>query len=297
MVMNNKNERRVIELPIIAIRPCKNQARVYFKREEMQQLAISIRENGILQPLTVRRVSKTEYELIAGERRLRAASMCGMKNVPCIVMNCNDGQATVFGLLENLQREDLNIFEEAEGIKKLIVTCGFTQLEAARRLGKRQSTIANKLRLLKLTKEERDYIIRSELSERHARTLIKIDDESVRKLALSEVITSGLNVKQTEQLVDKLLSDIPVKKSKQTTKIIYKDIRIFVNTISKAVDTMRHSGIEAVSEKNETEEYIEYRVKIPKKTAIKKDQVIKHDDEVHDREINRQELILLAQES
>ncbi len=269
MVMNNKNEKKVVEIPIIAIRPCKNQARIYFRREEMQQLALSIRENGILQPLTVRRVSKTEFELIAGERRLRAASMCGLRDVPCIIVNCNEGQATVLGLLENLQREDLNIFEEAEGIKKLIVTYGMTQVEAARRLGKRQSTIANKLRLLRLTKEERDYIIRAELSERHARALIKIEDETMRKLALSEVITSGLNVKQTEQLVDKLLSNVTAKKTKQTTKIIYKDIRIFVNTINKAVDTMRLSGIDAVSEKNETEEYIEYTVKIPKKIQQK----------------------------
>lgn len=297
MVMNNKGERRVIELPIIAIRPCKNQARVYFKREEMQQLAISIRENGILQPLTVRRVSKTEYELIAGERRLRAASMCGMKNVPCVVINCNDGQATIFGLLENLQREDLNIFEEAEGIKKLIVTYGLTQLEAARRLGKRQSTIANKLRLLKLTREERDYIIRAELSERHARALIKIEDETARKLALSEVISSNLNVKQTEQLVERLLSNVPAKKSKQTTKIVYKDIRIFVNTISKAVDTMRHSGIEALSEKNETEEYIEYRVKIPKKSAQKPNEITDNVTKNENETSNSEQLVLLKKES
>lgn len=297
MVMNNKGERRVIELPIIAIRPCKNQARVYFKREEMQQLAISIRENGILQPLTVRRVSKTEYELIAGERRLRAASMCGMKNVPCIVMNCNDGQATLLGLIENLQREDLNIFEEAEGIKKLIVTCKLTQLEAARRLGKKQSTIANKLRLLKLTREERDYIIRAELSERHARALVKIEEETTRKLALSEIISSNLNVKQTEQLVERLLSTVPAKKSKQTTKIIYKDIRIFVNTISKAVDTMRHSGIEAVSEKNETEEYIEYRVKIPKKSTQKRNELLNNELNSDNTEDNNEQLVLLARES
>ncbi len=269
MVMNNKNEKKVVEIPIIAIRPCKNQARAYFKREEMQQLALSIRENGIIQPLTVRRVSKTEFELIAGERRLRAASMCGLNDVPCIIVNCDEGQAAVMGLLENLQREDLNIFEEAEGIRKLIVAYGMTQAEAARRLGKRQSTIANKLRLLRLTKEERDYIIRAGLSERHARALISIDDETERKLALSEVITSGLNVKQTEQLVDKFLSNVKAKKAKQTQKIIYKDIRIFVNTITKAIDTMRLSGIDAVSEKNETDDYIEYTVKIPKKLRVK----------------------------
>lgn len=267
MVINTKGEKKVIEIPIISIRPCKNQARIYFKRDEMQELAISIRENGILQPLTVRRVSKNEYELIAGERRLRAASMCGMKSVPCIVVSCDEGQATIFSLLENLQRENLNIFEEAEGIRKLIITCGLTQMEAARKLGKRQSTVANKLRLLRLTREERDYITRSDLSERHARALIKIDDETTRKLALSEVISSGLNVKQTEKLVEKMLSDVPAKKAKQTTKIIYKDIRIFVNTISKAIDTMKSSGINASSEKNETDDYIEYFVRIPK-TAI-----------------------------
>lgn len=140
-------------------------------------------------------------------------------------------------------------------------------MEAARKLGKRQSTVANKLRLLRLTREERDYITRSDLSERHARALIKIDDETTRKLALSEVISSGLNVKQTEKLVEKMLSDVPAKKAKQTTKIIYKDIRIFVNTISKAIDTMKSSGINASSEKNETDDYIEYFVRIPK-TAI-----------------------------
>ena len=187
--------------------------------------------------------------------------------MPCIVVSCDEGQATVFSLLENLQRENLNIFEEAEGIRKLIITCGLTQMEAARKLGKRQSTVANKLRLLRLTREERDYITRSDLSERHARALIKIDDETTRKLALSEVISSGLNVKQTEKLVEKMLSDVPAKKAKQTTKIIYKDIRIFVNTISKAIDTMKSSGINASSETTETDDYIEYFVRIPK-TAI-----------------------------
>lgn len=292
MVINTKGEKKVIEIPIISIRPCKNQARIYFKREEMQELAISIRENGILQPLTVRRVSKNEYELVAGERRLRAASMCGMKFVPCIVINCDEGQATVFSLLENLQRENLNIFEEAEGIQNLIVVCGLTQLEAARRLGKKQSTVANKLRLLRLTREERDYITRAELSERHARALIKIEDETTRKLALSEVIASNLNVKQTEQLVEKMLSTVPTKKAKQTTKIIYKDIRIFVNTISKAIDTMKSSGIEATSEKNETDDYIEYFVRIPK-TIIPQSET--NNSEVEDEENEMEEFMQLQQ--
>lgn len=272
MIMSLKNENKVIQLPIVQIRPCRTQARNNFKRDELEELAQSIRENGILQPLTVRKISQTEYELVAGERRLRAANMCGIIKVPCIVISCTDEQASIYSLLENLQRSDLNPFEEAEGIYTLIHTCGITQLDAAKKLGKKQSTIANKLRLLKLTKEEREWIIKADLTERHARALIKIDNPMTRKLALSEIISSKLNVSQSEQLIEKLLHNVKDVRHKQTTKIIFKDVRIFVNTISKAIDTMRMSGINAISEKSETDEYIEYRVKIPKAMAIKSTQ-------------------------
>ncbi|MCD8026320.1 MAG: ParB/RepB/Spo0J family partition protein [Clostridiales bacterium] len=151
-----KNDNKICEIPIIKIRPNKAQPRKQFNEDELYALSQSIRENGILQPLTVRRASASEYELIAGERRLRASALAGLKKVPCVVVKCSDKESAVYALLENLQRSDLGIFEEARGISRLIHRYGLTQEEAAAKLGKSQSTIANKLRLLRLTYEEQE---------------------------------------------------------------------------------------------------------------------------------------------
>ena len=159
----SKNENKVSEIPIIKIRPNKSQPRKAFDENELTELSRSIAENGILQPLTVRKISAAEYELVAGERRLRASALAGMKKVPCIVVRCSDKESAVYALLENLQRSDLGIFEEARGISKLMRRYGFTQEETAKRLGKSQSTIANKLRLLRLTYEEQEWIVNAGL--------------------------------------------------------------------------------------------------------------------------------------
>ena len=148
------NDNKITEIPIIRIRPNKAQPRKQFDEASLTSLSQSITENGILQPLTVRRASQSEYELIAGERRLRASVMAGLKKVPCIIVKCSDKESAIFALLENLQRSDLGVFEEARGISRLIRRFGLTQEEAAQRLGKTQSTIANKLRLLRLTYED-----------------------------------------------------------------------------------------------------------------------------------------------
>ena len=261
-----KNENKISDIPIIKIRPNKAQPRKVFNEEDLNALSQSIAENGILQPLTVRKVSATEYELIAGERRLRASVMAGLRKVPCIVIKCSEKESAVYALLENLQRSDLGMFEEARGVSRLIRRYGLTQQEAAVKLGKTQSTIANKLRLLRLTYEEQEWIENAGLSERHARALLKLGDEGARREALSKIISENLNVQQSENLINLMLNSSPKNKKKQgTSKAVIKDVRIFVNTINKAIDTMRLAGIDAQSYKTDTDNFIEYTIRIPKK--------------------------------
>ena len=261
-----KNENKISDIPIIKIRPNKAQPRKVFNEEDLNALSQSIAENGILQPLTVRKVSATEYELIAGERRLRASVMAGLRKVPCIVIKCSEKESAVYALLENLQRSDLGMFEEARGVSRLIRRYGLTQQEAAVKLGKTQSTIANKLRLLRLTYEEQEWIENAGLSERHARALLKLGDEGARREALSKIISENLNVQQSENLINLMLNSSPKNNKKQgTSKAVIKDVRIFVNTINKAIDTMRLAGIDAQSNKTDTDNFIEYTIRIPNK--------------------------------
>lgn len=264
----SRDENKVIMIPTMSIRPNKTQPRKNFDERELRSLSKSIVKNGILQPLTVRKINATEFELVAGERRLRAAVMAGIGKVPCVIIKCTDKDSAVYALIENIQRKDLGMFEQARGIARLIRKYGLTQEQAAISLGKKQSTIANKLRLLKLTFDEQEWIASADLSERHARALLRIDDEIVRREALSRIISENFNISQTEAFItDILLKRTPSvfePPKKQEKKIVVKDVRIFVNTINKAVDTMRLSGINATSSKNETDEYIEYTVKIPK---------------------------------
>lgn len=261
-----KNDNKVLEIPIIKIRPNKAQPRKTFDETELAALSASISENGILQPLSVRKISAAEYELVAGERRLRASVLAGLRKVPCIVLKCSEKESAIYALLENLQRSDLGIFEEARGISKLIRRYGLTQEEAANRLGKSQSTIANKLRLLRLTYEEQEWIVNAGLSERHARALLRIEDDALRHEALSKIISENLNTSQTDELVGILINSVPkTTKSKGTSKAVIKDLRIFLNTINKAIDTMRLAGIDAQSDKKDTDNFIEYTIRIPKR--------------------------------
>ena len=264
----NKDENKVLMIPTISIRPNKTQPRKSFDEQDLKSLSQSIVQNGIIQPLVVRRINSTEFELIAGERRLRAAVMAGRTRVPCVVIRCTDKESAVYALIENIQRRELSMFEEARGIARLIRKYGLTQEQAALTLGKKQSTVANKLRLLRLTFDEQEWIMSASLSERHARALLRIDNEELRREVLSKIIAENMNIKETEQYVTDVLykktSDVEKLKPKQEKKVVVKDVRIFVNTINKALDTMRMSGINATSCKNETDDYIEYRVKIPK---------------------------------
>lgn len=263
MLFGDKN--RIIEINVDQIVPNPSQPRRNFDETELENLAQSIRVNGLIQPIAVRRSAQGRYEIIAGERRLRACRLAGMTNIPCIVNECSADESAVMAMTENLQREDLGVFEEAEGIRKLIETWGVTQEEAAYRLGKSQSAVANKLRILRLTERERKRIVEAGLTERHARALVRIEDPEVRKNALGVVIERSYNVRQTDDYVMKLLSGSAA--SKQHRTFVIKDVRIFLNTISHAVKTMKDSGIPAQTLQSETEEYIECIVRIPKTQA------------------------------
>lgn len=263
MLFNNEKN-KVLQIDINLIRPNPAQPRRMFSEQELLALSRSIRTNGLLQPINVR---KTEcgYELIAGERRLRAAKMAGLTTISCIVSDCTPETSAMLAMTENLQRQDLQIFEEAEGIRRLIDEWDVTQEEAALRLGKSQSTLANKLRLLRLSEVERSRITEAGLTERHARALLRINDDKQRAKTLDEIINRQLNVPQTDELVERLLSG--KKKPKTKRVFIIKDVRIFLNTINHAIEAMKQSGINAQTMKSENDEYIECIVRIPKGVA------------------------------
>ena len=258
---NHQERKKLIQLPPESIRANPAQPRQEFEKEALESLAESIRQNGLLQPVAVRRTQDGGYELIAGERRLRACRIAGLKLVPCILSGCDARQSAILALLENLQRHDLGVFEEAEGLRRLVEEWGVTQEEAAARLGKSQSSIANKLRLLRLTEEERTLITEAGLTERHARALLRLPDEGERLAALHTVIERKMNVAQEEAYITQLLSEKD-KPEKPRRRIVVRDVRIFLNTIHHAVDVMKQNGIQAQSWKRETDQYLEYIVRI-----------------------------------
>lgn len=262
-----KQVQRVISIDVGLIIPNKSQPRVEFSDGEMISLAQSIRENGILQPVNVRRCG-VNYEIVSGERRVRAAKICGLKEVPCIVIDADDEKSAVLALIENIQRRDLSFFEEAMAIEKLISYYGLTQEEAAARLGKAQSTIANKLRLLKFSDAERNLILKGNISERHARALIRLDNQNDRVTVLGEVIRNHLNIEQTEQLVENFLNGSQRKQaeSKQNIKIKRKILfpvpRLYINSINKIVRNMKEANIDCETFMNRNGDYYEYTIKI-----------------------------------
>ena len=250
-------------IPTAEIQPNPEQPRRDFSYEKLLELAQSIGENGLLHPVTVTFRDGVPV-LVAGERRLRAAKIAGIREIPCIELEAEGVQRALLTLVENLQRQDMNCFETAEGMHRLIDTYGLTQEEAANRLGCSQPTIANKLRLLRLPPEERSAIIGAGLTERHARALLRIEDEELRRVALGRIIEGRLTAAQSDKLVDDFLKG---KIKRKRPLPVVRDVRLFFNTVNHAVETMRRSGIEARSEKNETEDYIEYVVRIPKPSA------------------------------
>ena len=244
------------------IKPNPQQPRVRFDYNELEGLACSIRANGLLQPINVRTLENGEFELISGERRLRAARMIGMTKIPCIVMNVSDQQSALFAIIENVQRENLDFFEEAVAIERLMTEYGLSQDEISEKLGKAPSTLSNKLRLLRLSDEIRDKISYAGLSERHARALLTLPDNNTRKRVLDIVIERHLTVAETERLIQDVHRRRKTPKKPQTKA--YKDMRIFLNTLNHAVDIIRKAGIETDTAKSETDEYFEYVIRISK---------------------------------
>jgi ParB family chromosome partitioning protein len=277
-------KQKVLYLPVADISPNPMQPRRFFEPSSLAELSESIKQYGILQPLNVRKSGKF-YELIAGERRLRAARLAGLSMVPCLLNDVDPELSSLIAMVENLQRKDLDYIDEAEGIARLIKAYGLSQEEAARKLGKAQSSVANKLRLLKLAPELLYVLRENGLSERHARALLRLDTNEERIAVLRRVIDDKLTVAKTETLVEEYITlgkepdkeEPPaeleelrviefshVAEAIRKRKVVVKDVRIFLNTIAKCYDTMKAAGIGAEYGKNETESEILLTIKIPK---------------------------------
>jgi ParB family transcriptional regulator, chromosome partitioning protein len=263
------DQKNISYINLESIRPNPYQPRKQFNKAAMEELSDSIKQYGVIQPINVRKITSSSFELVAGERRLRAAIMAGLKEIPAIIINVDDNDSAVMALIENLQREDLSYMEEAEGYINLINDHNFTQEELAQKIGKSQSTIANKIRLLKLPPLVKKILADNTLTERHARALLKLHDEQLQLKVLKHVCDKGLNVKRTEDLVERAIERYtkevkePVAEKKFTRAI--KDIRIFVNTIRQAIDLMKKSGVNAKAAQIDRGEYIEFIVRIPKR--------------------------------
>ena len=261
-----KSTGQIFSIPQEQIIPNPNQPRKRFDYDELEGLAQSIRQNGILQPITVRQLDDGRFELISGERRLRAARLVGLSKIPSIVTEIDNKNSAIFSLIENLQRQDLDFFEEAEAIDRLLSVYGMGREELAAKLGKARSTISNKLRLLQLPEDMRYRLTRAGLTERHARALLQLEDDDRRACALGIMIDRHLTVAESERLIEQMLSK--EGKTRNNFRGI-RDVRVFINTLNHAVDTIRRAGVDADAAKSETPEYIEYIVRIPKLEQLK----------------------------
>ncbi|MBE7062187.1 MAG: nucleoid occlusion protein [Clostridia bacterium] len=259
---------RIFQIPVESIIPNPYQPRQTFDSLAIEELANSIREYGVIQPITVRRIAKDMYELVTGERRLRAAKSLRRPTIPAMILNISDNDSAVIALIENLQRKELGFFEEAEGYYHLISDHGMTQEEVAAKTGKKQSTVANKLRILKLSPYLKKIVSENKLTERHCRALLRLPDEEMQWKALMKIVEKNMNVRAAEEYIDVLLGEkkeeeptpppAPVVKRKKS------DYRIFLNTIDKALEMVREAGVKPKTKKTEFEDYYEYTIRIDK---------------------------------
>jgi len=267
MKKNQKGEflsSRVRYIPINAVRPNPQQPRRSFDETALRELADSISAYGILQPLTVRDRGGV-YELVAGERRLRAARIAGLREVPCLIAEVGEEDAALLALIENLQRRDLDYMEEAAAIARLIRRYGLSQQQAAEKLGKSQPTIANKLRLLRLSAPVIDCLRQYGLTERHARTLLRLTDPEQQLAAARHIGKRGLNVAQTEQYIDRLTAENRTEPPRRRPTYVIKDVRLFLNSVERGVRLMQSAGVDAEVGRRDTEEEILLTIHIPKR--------------------------------
>jgi len=244
----------ILHLPLGIVNTNPYQPRRIFERESLEELAVSIQTYGVLQPISVRHINGAGYELVAGERRLRACKLAGLATIPAIVVDITDHDSAVLAMIENIQRQDLHFFEEAQGLANLMMDYGFTQEALASRIGKNQSTIANKLRVLRLPRTIQRLIIDNALTERHARALLKVGSEELQLEILTKVIKQGLTVRKTEALIEATLS--PAAQAVRGTapfKAYIRDIRILTNSIKENLDMVRNSGIDSHFDMEQTE--------------------------------------------
>lgn len=288
-------EGRIVSVGVEKIRTNPRQPRREFDHDAMRSLSESIQVHGILQPIVVRTITprgeqmicgnatseislvsdtvylpgktvrKAMYEIIAGERRFRAAQMAGLSEVPCIILECDEKVSAQLAIVENIQRRDLNPFEEAAAIASLLDLEPLTQEQIARRLSVTQSYIANKLRLLKLGSEVRERILANHLTERHARALLKLETDEERLSVLKTIIAHSLNVAQTEEMIKRRLAQ---REAERTPSIRagggVRDLRLFYNTIEHALDTITRAGVTITRERREDSEAVEYLIRLPK---------------------------------
>lgn len=267
--MRLKKDKVVFQLPIHKIRSNPYQPRKYFNRAALEELADSIRAYGILQPITVRKMSGGAYELVAGERRLRAAELAGLETIPAILMRVSDSDSAVMAFIENIQRQNLSFLEEAEGYRNMMEDYGLTQEELAAKLSKSQSSIANKLRILKLEDSVKKLLLEHHFTERHARALLKLPDEESRLFVLAQMIQEEMNVKKTEELIEATLEQMrprfPEKgEQKEKRYVRSSDFRLFTNTIKQSVEVIRRSGVDVVYEDKQDADCCEILIRIRK---------------------------------
>lgn len=269
--MMKNNDPIIVKISIEKILPNPNQPRKHFNQETLDELAESIKSYGVISPIQVRNINNEFYELVAGERRLKASKIAGLKEIPAILVHINDKDSAVLSIIENIQRDNLTFFEEAISYKKLIEYYDMTQDQIAKALGKSQSFVANKIRLLRLPEEVIKSVSENKLSERHARALLRIPDEQLQKEVIDKVIKNDLNVRKTESLVDKIRNDVltnnyeealtPEKKARVKSFI---NAQIYVNTIKAAFKQVKDSRKTAEYKEIDRTEYIEIKIKIPK---------------------------------
>ncbi len=269
MELTRKNtflSRRVLYLSVDKIHPNPSQPRRYFDDAALAELSRSILRYGIIQPLTVRRGAQG-YELIAGERRLRAARLAGLREVPCLLARADEEDSPLLALIENLQRRDLHWYEEAVAIAKLVSSYGLSQEQAAEKLGKSQSAIANKLRLLRLSPDCVALLREHDLSERHARALLRLTDDEARLAAAREIAQRRYNVAQTEAYIESLLHRAAVTPAPNQPTYVIKDVRIFLNSIRRQLGVMQRAGVDAAVEREDTDDEIRMTIRIPRRAA------------------------------
>ncbi|OEF99682.1 nucleoid occlusion protein [Vulcanibacillus modesticaldus] len=262
--LSDRDTDAVKQIPVDQIIPSPYQPRTIFDDEKIGELCQTIKTHGIIQPIVVR-VKDNRYELIAGERRWRAVKKLGMNTIPAIVKEYNDAQTASISLIENLQREGLTAIEEATAYQKLIELHGLTQESLAQRLGKGQSTIANKLRLLNLPPTIQEQLLKRKISERHARALLPLQNQELQEKLLAEIIEKELNVKQTENRVRQILDKLSNRNKTKPKKVAFsRDVRIAMNTIRQSIDMVLKTGMNLETDERDHEEYYEFVIKIPK---------------------------------